>query len=119
MDDDDLTRPGRVALTPTTEQTALVQGVQPGMTLLFDDGLMEVKMLERISETEVTCQVVEGGNLKSRKGINVPELQIACSALTVKDREDAEYLLDARVHGGVDYIALSFAQCAQDTDPFP
>ena len=119
VDDDDLTRPGRVALTPTTEQTALVQGVQPGMTLLFDDGLMEVKMLERISETEVTCQVVEGGNLKSRKGINVPELQIACSALTVKDREDAEYLLDARVHGGVDYIALSFAQCAQDTDPFP
>ena len=113
VDDDDLTRPGRVALTPTTEQTALVQGVQPGMTLLFDDGLMEVKMLERISETEVTCQVVEGGNLKSRKGINVPELQIACSALTVKDREDAEYLLDARVHGGVDYIALSFAQCAR------
>ena len=46
MDDDDLTRPGRVALTPTTEQTALVQGVQPGMTLLFDDGLMEVTMLE-------------------------------------------------------------------------
>lgn len=113
-DDDDLTRPGRVALTPTIEQTALVQGVQPGMTLLFDDGLMEVKMLERISESEVTCTVVEGGNLKSRKGINVPELQIACSALTVKDREDAAYLLDASVHGGVDYIALSFAQCAQD-----
>ena len=66
VDDDDLTRPGRVALTPTTEQTALVQGVQPGMTLLFDDGLMEVKMLERISDTDVTCQVVEGGNLKSR-----------------------------------------------------
>uniref|UniRef100_A0A7S0ENP3 Pyruvate kinase n=1 Tax=Phaeocystis antarctica TaxID=33657 RepID=A0A7S0ENP3_9EUKA len=114
VDDNDLTRPGRVALTPTIEQTALVKGVQPGMTLLFDDGLMEVKMLSRISETEVTCAVIEGGTLKSRKGINVPELQIDCSALTIKDREDAEYLLDVNVHGGVDYIALSFAQCAQD-----
>ena len=114
VDDADLTRPGRVALTPTIEQTALVKGVQPGMTLLFDDGLMEVKMVSRISETEVTCTVIEGGNLKSRKGINVPELQIDCSALTIKDREDAEYLLDVKVHGGVDYIALSFAQCAQD-----
>ena len=114
VDDNDLARPGRVALTPTIEQTALVKGVEPGMTLLFDDGLMEVKMLSRISETEVTCAVVEGGNLKSRKGINVPELQIDCSALTIKDREDAEYLLDVSVHGGVDYIALSFAQCAQD-----
>ena len=76
VDDNDLTRPGRVALTPTIEQTALVKGVQPGMTLLFDDGLMEVKMLSRISETEVTCAVIEGGTLKSRKGINVPELQI-------------------------------------------
>jgi hypothetical protein len=44
----------------------------------------------------------------------VPELQIPCSALTIKDREDAEYLLDATIHGGIDYIALSFAQCAQD-----
>ena len=51
VDDDDLTRPGRVALTPTLEQTALVKGVQPGMTLLFDDGLMEVKTPSRFSET--------------------------------------------------------------------
>ena len=47
------------------------------MTLLFDDGLMEVKMLSRISETEVTCTVVEGGNLKSRKGINVSRANTA------------------------------------------
>lgn len=55
-------------------------------------------------------QVLLGGKLKSRKGINVPELQIDCSALTVKDREDAAYLLSM----GVDYIALSFAQKGQD-----
>ena len=69
-------------------------------------------MLERVSETEVTCQVVEGGNLKSRKGINVPELQIDCSALTAKDREDAAYLCGM----GVDYIALSFAQKREDIE---
>ena len=50
------------------------------------------------------------GGLKSRKGINVPELQIDCSALTAKDREDAAYLCGM----GVDYIALSFAQKAAD-----
>jgi len=54
--------------------------------------------------------VLLGGGLKSRKGINVPELQIDCSALTVKDSEDAEYLLGM----GVDYIALSFAQKGSD-----
>merc|ERR1719174_2167635 len=67
-------------------------------------------MLSRQSATAVTCTVVVGGKLKSRKGINVPELQIDCSALTVKDCEDAEYLLGM----GVDYIALSFAQKGAD-----
>jgi len=108
--DADLTRPGRITLTPTTEQTALVRGLTPGMTLLLDDGFMEVLVRERLSENLVTAEVVVGGNLKSRKGINVPQLQIDCSALTVKDREDAAYLLSM----GVDYIALSFAQKAAD-----
>ena len=81
------------------------------MTLL-DDGLMEIKVLERKSDDLVTCEVKVGGNLKSRKGINVPQLQIDCSALTVKDREDAAYLLSM----GVDYIALSFAQRKQDIE---
>merc|ERR550514_1335449 len=80
------------------------------MTLLLDDGLMEIEVVSRESAESVTCKVILGGKLKSRKGINVPQLQIACSALTVKDREDATYLLSM----GVDYIALSFAQKAQD-----
>jgi len=109
-DDNDVTRPGRITLSPTTEQTALVAGLEPGMTLLLDDGFMTVRMKERKSPTLVTVEVVVGGGLKSRKGINVPELQIDCSALTVKDREDAKFLLGV----GVDYIALSFAQKAAD-----
>ena len=109
-DDNDLTRPGRITLMPTTEQTALVEGLTPGIQVLLDDGFLEVVVKERKSPTCVTVEVVVGGALKSRKGINVPDLQIACSALTVKDREDAAYLLTM----GVDYIALSFAQKAGD-----
>jgi len=108
----DLTRAGRITLTPTTEQTALVHGITPGMQLLLDDGFMEVRVKERLNLETVLVEVIVGGGLKSRKGINVPELQIDCSALTVKDREDAQYLLT--VPGGVDYIALSFAQKAED-----
>jgi len=106
----DVTRPGRITLTPTTEQTALVNGLSPGMSLLLDDGFMEIRVTEVLSQELCKAEVVIGGALKSRKGINVPQLQIDCSALTVKDREDAAYLLTM----GVDYIALSFAQKAAD-----
>ena len=87
-----------------------MRGVTPGMRLLLDDGFMEVKVVSRVSPDLVKVEVLVGGKLKSRKGINVPELQIDCSALTAKDREDAKYLLSM----GVDYIALSFAQKASD-----
>eukprot|EP00962_Isochrysis_galbana_P047848 scaffold19757_cov113-Isochrysis_galbana.AAC.1 len=110
MGDDDPTRPGRITLSATTEQKALMRGLKPGMKLLLDDGFMEVVVSQVRSFAEATVTVTIGGQLKSRKGINVPELQIDCSALTVKDREDAAYLCGV----GVDYIALSFAQRKED-----
>merc|ERR1719310_1840672 len=82
------------------------------MALLLDDGFMAIEVVERKSPDLVTTKVTIGGNLKSRKGINVPELQIDCSALTAKDREDAAYLCGM----GVDYIALSFAQKREDIE---
>jgi hypothetical protein len=108
--DNDPTRPGRITLSPTTEQKALMRGLKPGMKLLLDDGFMEVVVSQVRSAAEATVKVTIGGMLKSRKGINVPQLQIDCSALTVKDREDAAYLCGV----GVDYIALSFAQRKED-----
>jgi len=111
----DLTTNGRIVLTPTTEQTALCKGLTPGMDLLLDDGFMAVRVVQVVSPTSSKCEVVVGGKLKSRKGINVPQLQIDCSALTVKDREDAKYLLSCDGgKPGVDYIALSFAQKKED-----
>ena len=89
-DESDTTKTGRVTMAPSVEQTALMKGLAPGMRLLFDDGLMEVKCSEKISDTEAKIEVIFGGTLKAKKGINAPDLEIDCAALTAKDVEDAE-----------------------------
>merc|ERR1719440_1830448 len=73
---------------------------------------MEVKVTEKISDTECKCQVIRGGKLKARKGVNVPDIEIDCPALTKKDIEDAEFLL--QLEPPVEYICVSFAQKEQD-----
>jgi pyruvate kinase len=111
-DDSDTIRPGRITMKPTIEQNALVKGCVVGTSLLIEDGLMEVKVTEKLSNTEMKVQVVRGGKLKARKGVNVPDLEIDCAALTEKDIEDAEYLL--KLDPPCEYICVSFAQKAQD-----
>jgi len=110
--DADNIKPGRITMKPTIEQKALVKACQAGTTLLIEDGLMEVKVTERCSETELKVQVIRGGKLKSRKGVNVPDVEIDCAALTEKDIEDAEYLLS--LDPPCEYICVSFAQKGQD-----
>merc|ERR1712176_1233969 len=83
-----------------------------GHTLLLEDGIMCVKVLEKTSDAELKVQVVRGGKLKARKGVNVPECEIDCAALTAKDIEDAEYLLT--LDPPCEYICVSFAQKGQD-----
>jgi len=111
-DDSDLIRPGRITMTPTVEQNALLKACVPGTPLLLEDGIMEVKVTQKISDTELKVQVVRGGKLKARKGVNVPECEIDCAALTTKDIEDAEYLL--QLEPPIEYICVSFAQKGQD-----
>jgi len=111
-DDNDNIKPGRITMKPTTEQNALVKGCSPGIALLIEDGLMEVVVTEKLSDTELKVKVVRGGTLKARKGVNVPDLEIDCAALTSKDIEDAEYLL--ALDPPVEYICVSFAQKGQD-----
>merc|ERR1719272_2889353 len=67
-----------------------------------------MKVTEVISESEVKCIVTRGGKHKARKGINVPDLEIDCAALTAKDVEDAEFLL--KLDPPCEYICISFAQ---------
>ncbi|CAK8985690.1 unnamed protein product [Durusdinium trenchii] len=112
VDDNDNIRPGRITMKPTTEQNALVKGCKVGTTLLIEDGIMEVIVTEKLSDTELKVQITRGGKLKARKGVNVPDIEIDCAALTVKDIEDAEFLL--QLDPPIEYICVSFAQKAQD-----
>merc|ERR1719222_223063 len=99
-------------MKPTIEQNALLKACQVGTTLLLEDGIMEVEIVEKLSDTELKVEIVRGGKLKARKGVNVPDVEIDCAALTTKDIEDAEFLL--QLDPPCEYICVSFAQKGQD-----
>jgi pyruvate kinase len=80
-------------------------------TVLIDDGNIELAV-EGIVAGHVHCRVVHGGEVKSRKGVNVPYTLLPIPALTDKDRADAEYAVGI----GVEWIALSFAGSAADVE---
>ncbi len=82
---------------------------EPGHTLLLDDGKLNLKILE-VTPGRIIAEVVAGGILSSRKGINLPDAVLPLASMTGKDREDLIAALDA----GVDWIAVSFVQRAQD-----
>jgi pyruvate kinase len=82
---------------------------RPGMKVLMDDGLIELRVLA-VDGRGVRCQVVFGGELKDRKGLNIPEGHLPVDALTPKDLDDLEFGLLQRV----DYVALSFVRGAED-----
>lgn len=83
-----------------------------GLVILLEDGIKEMKVTEVISDSEVKCVITRGGRHKARKGINVPDLEIDCAALTAKDIEDAKYLL--QLDPPCDYICISFPQKKAD-----
>ncbi|MAG58273.1 MAG: pyruvate kinase [Planctomycetes bacterium] len=87
----------------------LAEDVRPGHSILIDDGLLEL-MVERVDGREMHCRVVIGGELNERKGINLPGSKLALPALTEKDLAD----LAVGIRLGVDFVALSFVQTAND-----
>jgi pyruvate kinase len=93
----------------STNYAGLARDVRPGTRVLLDDGLIELNV-ERTSETDVVTRVVNGGELKERKGINLPGVALPIPSLTDKDRRD----LNWAVRQGADYIALSFVRRAED-----
>lgn len=82
---------------------------EPGHTLLIDDGKLNLKILT-VTPGRLVAEVVTGGILSSRKGVNLPDAVLPLASMTSKDREDCE----AAVKAGVDWIAVSFVQRAQD-----
>ena len=93
----------------TTNFAPLITDVNIGETILMDDGLIGMKVVRKEKDALI-CTVVYGGTLKDRKGINLPHTKLKVTAMTEKDRKDAEFVLPL----GVDFIALSFVRSAED-----
>ena len=87
----------------------IIEALQPGMSLLLDDGRLRLKVTGKQADAVDTC-VIAGGELSDRKGVNVPEAVLQLSPLTEKDRRDLAFGLQL----GVDWVALSFVQRPED-----
>ncbi len=118
----ELTEGDRVTLTPRTEgldpeqpfvvpmpHPDVLRDLKLGDRLLIDDGQMEF-VVQAKRGTDVTCEVVTGGPLKSRKGVSAPDTTLSLSSITEQDREHVKFALEQKV----DYIALSFVRTADD-----
>lgn len=86
-----------------------IKDVQPGQRLLLDDGQLEFKVIGK-QGNDLQCEVVVGGPLSSRKGVSAPESHLTFSALTDKDRHDAEIAVRIKA----DYLAMSFVRSGDD-----
>jgi pyruvate kinase len=84
--------------------------VLPGNTIMIDDGKIEVKVKKVLPNFDVRVEVVVGGILSSKKGLNLPDTKISLPALTEKDLIDLDFVLTQNV----DWIALSFVREVQD-----
>jgi len=84
--------------------------VNPGETILLDDGKLMMRVLSTNRQDEVVTEVVQGGPLKSKKGVNLPNTRVSLPCLTEKDLAD----LDVAMDENVDWIGLSFVRNAQD-----
>jgi pyruvate kinase len=87
----------------------IFEAVEPGHTLLLDDGKIRMTVVEK-SALRIAATVLVGGTISSRKGISLPDTVLPIGPLTDKDRKDLDYALRL----GVDWVALSFVQRGED-----
>ena len=86
--------------------------VNPGERILLDDGKLIFEVIKTDKKTEVEAKVVQGGPLKSKKGVNLPNTKVSLPALTQKDVKDALFAIENKV----DWIALSFVRTPKDLE---
>lgn len=87
----------------------LIEAVRPGDHLFLNDGIVHLRALER-RESELVCEVMVGGELRSRKGLNLPGIELGIRAFTDHDRRCLEFA----VNHGVDAVSQSFVENAAD-----
>ena len=86
----------------------LPKDVKEGDTILIDDGLIQLTV-ENVTDTDVVCRVVNGGELGQKKGINVPNVEVKLPAITEQDKKDILFGIEQ----GIDFIAASFVRNAE------
>jgi pyruvate kinase len=94
----------------STSYTRLAYDVKPGDAILIDDGKLEVTVVSTDGDKEVEVEVVYGGVVKPRKGINLPDTVVTAPSLTEKDIRDLHFGLD----NDVEWVALSFVRKVED-----
>lgn len=93
----------------STSYSLLANDAEVGDKILIDDGLIHLKVISK-QNNSVMCEVLEGGKLKPKKGMNLPGMKLSAPSVTEKDLANLEFALKHRV----DFIALSFVRNAQD-----
>ena len=86
----------------------LYKDVRPGNTILIDDGLIGLKVIGK-TDKEIHCEIINGGELGEKKGVNVPGVPVRLPAITEKDKEDIKFGAEQ----GIDFIAASFVRNAE------
>ena len=89
----------------------LPQEVKVGSVILLDDGKKKLEVISTDGK-EIRCKILVGGELKSRRGVNVPGAYLTIECITEKDKKDLVFGLEA----GVDMVALSFVRRAGDVE---
>lgn len=87
----------------------LVKDIKPGATILIDDGLIEMTV-KSLTDTDIVCQVVNGGMVSNKKGVNVPNVTLSMPYISEKDYEDIVF----GIENDFDFIAASFVRTADD-----
>src|SRR5579875_806305 len=93
----------------STVFTTLAENLKPGDRILLSDGLIELRVVE-LHGADVVTEIINGGMLGEKKGINLPGIPVKVPSLTEKDEEDLEFAIKQNV----DTIAVSFVQTADD-----
>lgn len=89
----------------------IFDALEPGAHLLVNDGKIKLRVKD-CGATFANCEVIVGGTISNRKGVNVPDVILPLAALSEKDRKDLEFVCDL----GVDWLALSFVQRPADVE---